>query len=170
MNNKSITTPTQREQVIHQYFEGVNQKNYHQIKNCFANQASITDICSLQNSSKRIVDSDTLAQRCMDFLNAHPDTIVKFHYPPTILRSCSDNDDDNSTSSSYQNWVFVHWYETGTWTGDSKGIKATGNKMEVEGQTRFHVNDESKITELVVTRTFTEWEESLQKQSIESSS
>ena len=34
--------------------------------------------------------------------------------------------------------------------------------MAVEGQTRFYVNDELKITEFVVTRTFTEWENTLQ--------
>ena len=76
---------------------------------------------------------------------------VEFHYPPTCGRN--------------NNWVFAHWYETGTWSGDSRGIKATGNPMEVEGQTRFYVNDELKITEFVVTRTFTEWEDTLQKQS-----
>lgn len=36
--------------------------------------------------------------------------------------------------------------------------------MAVEGQTRFYVNDELKITEFVVTRTFTEWEKMLQNQ------
>lgn len=75
---------------------------------------------------------------------------VEFHYPPTCGRN--------------NNWVFAHWYETGTWSGDSRGIKASGNPMEVEGQTRFYVNDELHITEFVVTRTFTEWEETLQKQ------
>ena len=34
--------------------------------------------------------------------------------------------------------------------------------MAVEGQTRFYVNDDLKITEFVVTRTFTEWENTLQ--------
>lgn len=75
---------------------------------------------------------------------------VDFHYPPTCGRN--------------NNWVLAHWYETGTWSGDSRGIKATGKTMEVEGQTRFFVSDELKITEFVVTRTFTEWEDALQKQ------
>lgn len=35
--------------------------------------------------------------------------------------------------------------------------------MAVEGQTRFYVDDNLQITELVVTRTFTEWENTLQR-------
>ena len=59
-------------------------------------------------------------------------------------------------------WVFANWYEEGTWKGDSRGIKAGGTKLYVEGQTRFLVNDELKITEMVITRTFSEWEKQLQ--------
>ena len=55
-------------------------------------------------------------------------------------------------------WVVAHWYETGTWTGESCGIKPTGAPMRVEGQTRFFVTEDMKISDMVVTRTFTEWE------------
>eukprot|EP00978_Attheya_sp_CCMP212_P038663 scaffold193826_cov31-Attheya_sp.AAC.1 len=55
-------------------------------------------------------------------------------------------------------WVFANWYEEGTWSGESQGIKPDGSPLYVEGQTRFLVNDDLKITEMVVTRTFTsEW-------------
>lgn len=84
----------------------------------------------------------------MEFLAAHPDCVVDFHYGP---KCCGDN------------WVLAHWYENGHWTGDSRGIKATGNPMKVEGQTRFYVSDDLKITKFVVTRTFTEWEQTLEK-------
>ena len=33
--------------------------------------------------------------------------------------------------------------------------------MKVEGQTRFLVNDELKIVDMVVTRTFTDWENAM---------
>ena len=146
----TVPTPAQREEVVRQYFDGVNQKNRDQIANCFAETATIRDVCSLNDSSERTVDPSDLADRCMEFLAAHPDCVVKFHYGPQCGR------DDSC-------WVIAHWYETGHWTGDSRGIKATGNPMEVEGQTRFFVNDDLKITNFVVTRTFTEWEETLEK-------
>jgi hypothetical protein len=141
-------TPAQRENVVRQYFDGVNKKDRDQIAACFSETAQIRDVCSI-NASERTVKPDDLANRCMEFVEAHPDCVVDFHYGPT----CGID----------SNWVVAHWYETGHWTGDSRGIKATGNPMEVEGQTRFLVNDDLKITEFVVTRTFTEWEETLQK-------
>jgi hypothetical protein len=55
-------------------------------------------------------------------------------------------------------WVVAHWYETGTWTGESCGIKPNGAPMRVEGQTRFYVTEDLKISDMVVTRTFTDWE------------
>lgn len=77
----SAASPEQREEVVRRYFDGVNRKDSEQIKSCFADQASITDICSI-NASKRVVESDLLAQRCMEFLAAHPDCKV-----------CNPNDD-----------------------------------------------------------------------------
>lgn len=54
-------------------------------------------------------------------------------------------------------WVVAHWWEVGTWSGESCGLKPTNGPMACEGQTRFLVKD-GKITEFVVTRTITEWE------------
>lgn len=54
--------------------------------------------------------------------------------------------------------MVAHWYETGTWTGESCGIKPTGAPLRVEGQTRFLVTEDLKISDMVVTRTFSEWE------------
>ena len=45
--------------------------------------------------------------------------------------------------------------------GESCGIEAEGTPLDVEGQTRFYVNDDCKIEELVVTRTFSNWEKEL---------
>lgn len=59
-------------------------------------------------------------------------------------------------------WVFANWYEEGTWSGASRGIKPDGSRLDVEGQTRFLVSDDLKITGMVVTRTFSEWEKQLQ--------
>lgn len=81
----------------------------------------------------------------MEFLAAHPDTKVMFHYPPTCGRGST-------------RWVFAHWYEEGTWKGESEGIEPEMTPLDVEGQTRFLVNDDLKITEMVVTRTFCDWE------------
>ncbi len=58
-------------------------------------------------------------------------------------------------------WVFVHWYETGTWSGESCGLEPKGTPLKVEGQTRFFVSDDLQITDLVVTRTFSDWEKNL---------
>ena len=82
----------------------------------------------------------------MEFVAAHPDCVVHFHYPPTVLGGRGNR------------WVFAHWYETGTWSGDSLGIEPQGAPLSVEGQTRFLVNDDLKIEKIVVTRTFSDWE------------
>lgn len=71
----AIPTPEQREEVVRKYFNGVNKKDRKQIKSCFADKAEITDVCAL-NVSKRPVDSDILAERCMEFVTAHPDCKV----------------------------------------------------------------------------------------------
>jgi hypothetical protein len=60
-------------------------------------------------------------------------------------------------------WVYAHWYEEGTWSGKSRGIEPNGTTLDVEGQTRFLVDDDLKITEMVVTRTFSLWEKKLQE-------
>ena len=67
------------ENVVRRYFDGVNKKDPEQIKSCFATEATIRDVCGI-NDAKRIVKSQDLADRCMDFLTAHPDTKVDFYH------------------------------------------------------------------------------------------
>ena len=141
----------QMEATVRRYFEGVNQKDPDMIRSCFGSTATIRDVCGI-NDSKKTVQAQDLVDRCMDFLTAHPDCRVDFHYGP----ECGRN----------SNWVVAHWYETGTWSGTSCGIPPTHEPMTVEGQTRFLVDPESlKITDFVVTRTFTEWEKAMLEQS-----
>lgn len=130
------------------YFEGVNQKDPKLIQSCFEPSAKIRDVCGIINNSYKDVSSEDLTNRCMEFLQAHPDCQVKFYHGP----ECGRNSD----------WVVAHWYETGTWSGESCGIQPDHSPMSVEGQTRFLVDSDSyKIKELVVTRTFTKWEQHL---------
>lgn len=141
-----------REEVVGRYFDGVTKKDRDQIASCFGKVATIRDVCGL-STAERSASCDDLADRCMDFLAAHPDCKVDFHYPPTCGRG------------SGSRWVFSHWYETGTWSGTSCGIEPKGDGTLMsplcEGQTRFLVSDDLKIEEIVVTRTFTEWEKML---------
>ena len=79
------------------------------------------------------------------------------HWPVLLSRSLFRVQGPECGRSS--DWVFAHWYETGTWSGTSCGVDPTHQPMAVEGQTRFRVDPVSlQIKELVVTRTFTEWE------------
>jgi hypothetical protein len=138
-----------REQVVENYFKGVDQKDRSLIVSCFADKVTIRDVCNLNASSEtREANPEILADRCGDFLAAHPDTNVLFHYPPTCGRGKSK-------------WVYAHWYETGTWSGESLGVEPQNIPLNVEGQTRFLVSDELKITDMVVTRTFSDWEKSI---------
>lgn len=139
-----------REQVVRNYFDGVTEKNSEKIESCFAEESRIRDVCNLSGNSKliRLVNPLDLTERCMEFLRAHPDAEVDYYYPPTCAKGES-------------RWVFAHWFETGTWKGESCGIEAEGTPLDVEGQTRFYVNDDCKIEELVVTRTFSNWEKEL---------
>ena len=79
-----------RERTVHTYFHGVDTKNIPQIINCFSkdNGAIIRDVCALSNrdasyeelGKKSSVTPDFLGERCNEFLGAHPDCCVKFHY------------------------------------------------------------------------------------------
>lgn len=160
----STTTPNEQiqeqqlskeELIVRQYFEGVNETDFLKIKNCFApnSQLRIRDVCAL-NQNYRDVNVNDLVNRCREFLLAHPDCNVDFHYGPKLM---SEEEDGSK-------WVLAHWYETGTWSGKSCGIEPTFQPMAVEGQTRFKVNPENLIEELVVTRTFTDWEKMQQEQ------
>ncbi len=59
------------------------------------------------------------------------------------------------------NWVYAHWYEEGSWSGKSSGIEPDGSPLTVQGQTRFLVDNDLKITEIVIARTFSRWEEEM---------
>jgi hypothetical protein len=149
------TTASAMEDTVRRYFQGVNEKDPAMIASCFGSEEAnivIRDVCALSAtadaSDNKVVSATTLVDRCMDFVRAHPDCLVEFYYGPECGRS--------------SHWVVAHWYETGTWTGSSRGILATNQPMAVEGQTRFRVDPETlKIQELVVTRTFTEWEKAV---------
>lgn len=146
-----------REAVVECYFDGVQRQNRDQIVSCFAPSGTkIRDVGILaastnNNKSERWATPDQLGDRCMQFLGAHPDTRVKFHFPPTCGRGLR------------MRWVFAHWYEEGTWKGLSQDIEPEFSPLNVEGQTRFLVNDNLQIVEMVVTRTLSEWERRLQQ-------
>ena len=152
-----VHTLERMEGIVRQYFQGVNDKDPTMIRRCFGESATIRDVCNLQQQPghtnaaagvAKTVPAETLVERCMDFVTAHPDCCVQFYYGPQCGRE-----------APY--WVVAHWYETGTWSGESCGIPPppTPAPMAVEGQTRFRVDpDTLTIQEFVVTRTFTEWE------------
>lgn len=147
----SLDQALEMETVVRQYFEGVHGKDPKMIRGCFGDTATIRDVCGL-NSDRKTVNSDSLVERCMDFVAAHPDCALDFYYGPECSRSTG--------------WVVAHWYERGTWSGESCGLAPSNEPMACEGQTRFRVNPATmKIEEFVVTRTFTEWEKAfLEKQ------
>lgn len=143
-------TSKQMEETVRRYFEGVNQKDPDMIRSCFGETATIRDVCGI-NDSTRTVPAQDLVHRCMEFLAAHPDCKVDFYYGPECGRT--------------NEWVVAHWYETGTWSGESCGLQPNNEPMQVEGQTRFKVDPKSfKIRDFVVTRTFTDWEKAFLKQ------
>jgi hypothetical protein len=148
----SAQTAQKMEAVVRRYFDGVNQQDPVQLRSCFHETATIRDVCGVSDTI-RTVQASVLVERCMEFVTAHPDCHVDFYYGPEKGRT--------------SDWVVAHWFETGTWSGDSCGLSAPApnRPMAVEGQTRFLVDREAlKITDMVVTRTFTEWEERLLEQ------
>jgi hypothetical protein len=66
------------ENVVRKYFDGVNKKDPEQIRSCFGDEAVIRDV--VVSNTKRTVPAQVLVDRCMDFLTAHPDCQVNFHY------------------------------------------------------------------------------------------
>jgi hypothetical protein len=146
-----ITADMQQEMetVVKRYFQGVQEKNPIMIRSCFNDVASIRDVCGIQHTT-RTVSSELLVQRCVDFVTAHPDVMIQFYYGPECGRNSP--------------WVVAHWYEIGTWSQESCHIPPPlpPQPMAVEGQTRFRIDVTTmKITEFVVTRTYTEWEKML---------
>jgi hypothetical protein len=75
-----IYRKTLREEVVKRYFDGVNKKDADQIRSCFDPAGTnIRDVCGI-NSTFRKATPDQLADRCMEFLAAHPDCVVKYHH------------------------------------------------------------------------------------------
>jgi hypothetical protein len=115
-----------------------------------------------------------LGNRCMEFLAAHPNTQVKFHYPwvqivhwshkslPWCFGSNATFNFRPTCGRGSSKWIFANWYEVGTFSGKSRGIEPDGSELDVEGQTRFFVDNNLKTTDMVVTRTFSVWEKQLQ--------
>lgn len=71
----SATQVDKMEATVRRYFEGVNQKDPEMIRSCFGDQATIRDVCALNagnDPNKGSVPAETLVERCMDFLTAHP--------------------------------------------------------------------------------------------------
>jgi len=67
------------ENVVRKYFDGVNKKDPKQIESCFDSKATIRDVCGISDTKRNVMPKD-LADRCMEFLAAHPDCKVDFHY------------------------------------------------------------------------------------------
>lgn len=62
-------------------------------------------------------------------------------------------------------WVWAHWAEKGSWSGESCGRSPQFTPLDVSGHTRFmleEVDGEQKIVQQVVYRTFSDWELALQ--------
>ena len=136
------------EAVVRRYFEGVNKQSHAQISSCFAPTVELRDMCG-PSPGLKTATAEQMADRCCDFLRAHPDCVVRFEAEPRLDRDGT--------------WVWAHWAETGTWTGESRGLKPDGSVLEVSGQTRFQLEKERdsgtyKIKRQVVYRTFCAWE------------
>jgi hypothetical protein len=147
------TMPTEQkmEDVVRRYFDGINKLDPVQIRSCFGETATIRDVSSSGVSTNNMVArsvqaSALLVERSMESLRAHPDCKLDFYYGPEKGRTSE--------------WVVAHWFETGRWSGASCEIPGSNKPMAGEGQTRFLVDREAlKITDMVVTQTFTEREE-----------
>lgn len=146
-----------KEAVVRQYFDSVTAKDRASIEACFADTVQLRDVCGPTQGALRTSTPAEMAERCMQFVAAHPDCVVHFANPPR-----ADRDGE---------WVWAHWFETGTWSGQSEGIEPDGRPLDVAGHTRFYVEDvpvataggeiQKRITKQVVFRTFAQWELSL---------
>jgi hypothetical protein len=158
LRNDAAHTAQQMEDVVRRYFDGVNRLDPVQIRSCFAETATIRDVSSngvtSTNTVRRTAQASALVERSMmKFVTEYPDSKVDFYYGPEKGRT--------------SDWVVVHWFvERGrVWSAGENwyGMPPTAHNKPLavlEGQTRFLVDREAlKITDMVVTRTFTEWEE-----------
>jgi beta-phosphoglucomutase-like phosphatase (HAD superfamily) len=141
----------EKEAVVRRYFDGVNKKDPEMMASCFAATVELRDMCGPSKGDPHMACSKDMANRCMEFLAAHPDCKVEYEHPPVCDREGK--------------WVWCHWVESGHWTGESRGVTPQNTVLEVGGQTRFLVVEQhdgsQKIVKQVVHRTFSEWELSL---------
>jgi hypothetical protein len=141
----------EKEAVVRRYFDGVNKKDPEMMASCFAATVELRDMCGPSKGEPRMACSKDMANRCMEFLAAHPDCKVEYEHPPVCDREGK--------------WVWCHWVESGNWTGESRGVTPQNTVLEVGGQTRFLLMEQEdgsqKIVKQVVYRTFSEWELSL---------
>lgn len=77
---------------MRRYFAGVNAQDAAAIRSCFAATVQLRDMCGLSRGAPRTASRDDMAQRCMEFVAAHPDVEVYFEEPPTTDRHgrCGD--------------------------------------------------------------------------------
>ncbi|KAL9178373.1 hypothetical protein ACHAXT_000020 [Thalassiosira profunda] len=147
----SLQILKEKEAVVRRYFEGVNQKDPAMMASCFADQVELRDMCGPSKGAPRFASAQDMADRCMEFLAAHPDCIVEFEHPPMCDREGK--------------WVWCHWIESGHWTEESLGVAPQNTPLDVGGHTRFLLEGQDdgsqKIIKQVVYRTFSEWELSL---------
>ena len=141
----------EKEAVVRRYFDGVNKKDPGMMASCFASQVELRDMCGPSRGEPRYASPADMAERCMEFLAAHLDCRVEFQSPPICDREGK--------------WVWVHWVESGRWTGESLGVTPGNTVLNVGGHTRFLLREQQngslKITKQVVYRTFSDWELSL---------
>jgi len=141
----------EKEEVVRRYFDGVNKQDPAMMASCFADTVELRDMCGPSKGEPRMACSKDMADRCMEFLAAHPDCRVEFEHPPIC---------DHEGK-----WVWCHWVESGNWTGESRGVKPQNTPLSVGGHTRFLLEKQqdgsSKIVKQVVYRTFADWELSL---------
>jgi hypothetical protein len=78
------TMAVKKEEVVKRYFDGVTKKDLDQIISCFAPTCNIRDVCRLREgnavSEVKTATREQMADRCMEFLAAHSDCQVDFHY------------------------------------------------------------------------------------------
>mmetsp|Transcript_47417 Transcript_47417/g.143540 ORF Transcript_47417/g.143540 Transcript_47417/m.143540 type:complete len:422 (-) Transcript_47417:166-1431(-) len=150
-NNSFSKLMEEKEAVVRSYFDGVNKKDPNMMSSCFADKVELRDMCGPSKGKPRYASSKDMADRCMEFLAAHPDCKVEFEHPPMCDREGK--------------WVWCHWVESGTWSGQSLGVTPNNTLLDVGGHTRFLLETQEdgsqKIIKQVVYRTLSEWELSI---------
>mmetsp|Transcript_17958 Transcript_17958/g.29107 ORF Transcript_17958/g.29107 Transcript_17958/m.29107 type:complete len:496 (+) Transcript_17958:46-1533(+) len=159
-----------KEAVVDRYFRAVTAKDLAAVEACFAPEVTLVDVLGPAGPAPRTATARQMAERVGEFVAAHPDCAVAYRpggAPAVAVRGRRPKpaeegawgpEEEQEEEGEGSEWVWAHWYEEGTWSGESRGIAPRGSPLAVEGQTRFLVNAQGKIEKLVVTRTFSEWE------------